>query len=723
MNEKLKVAFLWHQHQPYYKNIVGYFQMPWVRFHGVKDYLDMALLLKEFPQVKQNINLVPSLLLQIKDYIEKGVRDNIWLLTEKLAPDLNLKEKKVLLEDFFMANYENMIKPYPRYRELYQKKKDELTYVQPEEMLRFFNEQEFRDLQVWYNLTWVGMLSRERPIIKNLFKKGGRFSEEDKKLLLEEHLKIMAEIIPAHQQLWESGQIELSTTPFYHPILPLLIDSNIGKISDPNITLPERRFAYPEDAEAQLTRGLSFFEKIFGRRPVGIWPSEGSVSEDTANILMRNHIRWMATDEAVLKKSIGASYSEISPYQPFQFRRGDNAIHMFFRDHYLSDAIGFVYGSWDADKAADDFVSRLLSIRKKIGAKHGEAALKNHVVSVILDGENCWEYYKDDGRTFLRKLYARLSEEPLVQTVTYSEFLDQTGSIAEIPKIHPGSWINSNFNIWIGSEEDNKAWNLLKKTRDFVVEQEKEGAYPPELIAKAWEQIYIAEGSDWCWWYGDEHSSSQDWEFDLLFRQNLMKIYELFDEEVPAELYQTIKHKHYYRFVSKKPKHFIRPVIDGRPTHYFEWSGAALYDGSQLPQSAMHQVSRLIDKFYVGFDLDHLYLRVDFASQPNPVYDYVLSIKTPKPMTIVLSPLKGVIEKYAYQNGSFKKNVLEPRLKMDLILETAINFKDLGFNPGESVGFQLLIKDRNQIIETYPSINIIEVEIPDSTYDMREWSV
>ena len=716
---KLNLSFLWHQHQPFYKNPKGYFQMPWVRLHGVKDYLDMVLLLKEFPRIKQNVNLVPSLLLQIKEYIEKGIRDNIWLLTEKLSPDLNFKEKKTILDYFFMANFKNMIEPYDRYRELYYKKRN---HTDPDEQIKYFTEQDFRDLQVWYNLSWVGMVSRERPVIKKLFEKGSHFSEEDKKVLLDEHLKILAEINTVHKELWDSGQIELSTTPFYHPIMPLLIDSNIGKVSDPNINLPQNQFAHPEDAEAQLEKGLTFFENIFGRKPAGIWPSEGSVSDEAAELFMKKNIRWIATDEEILKKSLGNEFDRINIYQPFQFKKGSRKINLFFRDHYLSDAIGFVYSNWEESKAVDDFVSHLLAIRRTIVEKQGEIALKNHVVSVILDGENCWEYYRNDGRTFLRKLYARLSEDPLIQTVTYSEFLDKAKNISQLSQIYPGSWINSNFNIWIGSEEDNRAWDLLKMTRDFFIEKQNEGSYTPEVIAQAQEQIYVAEGSDWCWWYGDEHASSQDLEFDLLYRQNLIKVYEIFGEEPPAELYQSIKHKHYQRFTSKNPSHFISPIIDGKSTHFFEWSGAAVYDGSILPQSAMHQVSRIIDKFYIGFDLSNLYFRIDFLSKPEPLYNYVFTFKTPKVITVVLSPLKGVIEKVSMNNGTGQKEVLEPLLKLDSVLEAAIPFKELGLKAGEKTTFQLQIKERNQIVETFPSMNIIEIVVPNENFDMREWS-
>ncbi len=720
---KLNVAFLWHQHQPYYKNNRGYYHMPWVRFHGTKDYLDMLLILKEFPEIKQNINLVPSLLLQLEDYAHHDARDNIWILTEKSADQLTAEDKIAILENFFLANVPHMIKPYPRYYELYMKNKYDARYLFEAERADSFSARDYRDLQVWYNLTWIGQVSRQRPAIQALFKKGHDFSEEDKTVLLSETRNILKDIIPMHKTMWESGQIELSTTPFYHPILPLLIDSNIARESTPDITLPSQPFTHPEDAEEQIRRGLEYFETLFGRKPEGMWPSEGSVSEAAARMIANHHIRWIATDEAILARSMGKKIPTHRIYQPHCFSGTGRNIHIFFRDHYLSDTIGFVYSNWQEDRAVEDFLSRLHNLRKRIVDEVGEEKLHQYVASVILDGENCWEHYPDDGRPFLRKLYQGISEDPLLNSCTFGEFLDQSSQNPKLYHLFPGSWINANFNIWIGAEEDNRAWDLLKQTRDFLVAKEQEGVLPPDKLSQAWEHIYIAEGSDWCWWYGDEHSSKHDLEFDQLFREHLMSVYEIAGGEIPAELYQTIKKTHFDRFSSIRPLNFIHPVIDGKVSHYYEWVGAALYEGRKMEQAAMHQVSRIIDKFYVGFDLEHLYLRIDFAQPPELLYEYVISAKTPRQITVVFSPLQGIIEKYETHGESIEKTVLEPRFKIDSILEAALAFKDLDLEPGVLFGFQLHIKMNGQQVETFPHTKIIEVEVPDETYEYREWSV
>ncbi len=720
---KLNLAFLWHQHQPFYKNARGYYHMPWVRFHGTKDYLDLLLILRDYPDIKQNINLVPSLLSQIEDYVRHGALDNIWMLSEIPPEQLNPEQKQEILDNFFLANVRNMIKPYRRYYELYLKYKYENRYPTGAERVDRFSDQDFRDLQVWYNLTWIGMCSRERERLQQLFQKGQHFSEEDKQVLWEESRAILGEIIPTHKQMWESGQIELSTTPYFHPILPLLIDSSIARESIPDVRLPAQPFRHPEDAEAQIRMGLEYFEQLFGRLPEGMWPSEGSVSEDAARLIAQHNIRWIATDEAILAKSLQQNYHSNRIYQPHLFHGKSRSITIFFRDHYLSDTIGFVYSNWDEDRAVEDFISRLHAIRKRIIEEAGEPALDHHLTSVILDGENCWEYYPNDGRTFLAKLFERLSEDPYIRSVTFSEFLQNNPSLPSLYKLFPGSWINSNFQIWIGSEEDNRAWDLLKQTRDFLVAKEEEGVLPPEQLAEAWRQIYIAEGSDWCWWYGDEHSSRHDLEFDQLFREHLVRVYEICNEEIPAALYQTIKQKHFDRFSSLRPMNFIHPVIDGKVTHFYEWTGAAVYESSISRQTAMHQVSRIIDKFYLGFDEEAYYFRIDFAQKPDLMYEYVIAAKTPRQITVVFSPLRGVVERFIPEGETTTKSLLEPTFRLDKIFEAKLSFKDLELQTGETFGFQLIIKQSGQQVEIFPHTSMIEIEVPTRDFELREWSV
>ena len=720
----LRVAFLWHQHQPYYKNPqTGLYEMPWVRFHGTKDYLDMLLIMQEFPELRQTVNLVPSLLLQLEDYVRNDARDNVDVLSWIPADQLTVEQRQAILDNFFLANQKHMINPYPRYRELFLRHQDKARFLSPGEMVKSFGEQDFRDLQVWYNLTWIGQESRKRPAVARLFAKGRDFTEEDKQSLFRATREILSDIIPTHRRMWESGQLELTTSPFYHPILPLLIDQRVARESDPAIPLPQRLFRHPEDAEAQLERGLAYFADLFGHRPAGVWPSEGSVSRAAVELIARQGVRWIATDEGILARSLGADFAHPRIYAVYQWRGGSHPIHLFFRDHYLSDAIGFVYSQWEQERAIQDFLNRLHGVREKILADGGESALQQAVVSVILDGENCWEYYPQDGRPFLRGLFSALLEDPLVQTCTFSEALNVIQRCHEMKRIHPGSWINSNFNIWIGSEEDNRAWDLLKSTRDFLVRMEAEGGHDSTTLTRAWEYIFIAEGSDWCWWYGDEHSSAQDLEFDRLFRENLMQIYQLFKQEVPAELFQTIKQIHFDRFASLRPRGFITPKIDGKVTSFFEWLGAAVYEGRKMPQAAMHQVSRIIQTLYVGFDAQNLYLRIDFHTRPDAEAEFVVSVKVPHQLTVVMHPASGRMEKFEGHNSTFKRKKLRPTFQLGEVMEVAIPFAELKVKAGDRLGFQIRIKTNEQVLETFPHINIIQLEVPDEHYELQEWIV
>ncbi len=719
----LNIAFLWHYHQPFYKNASGFYHMPWIRFHGTKDYRDMLLLFEAYPELRHTINLVPSLVRQLQDYSEHHARDNIWLLSSRSAETLTRDEQHNILENFFLANVDTMIRPYPRYFELYEKYEYQSPYESLREQVERFDTQDYRDLQVWYNLIWIGQESRREEPFQMLFEKGRDFSETDKQLLFKETEKVLGDIIPRHRKMWEEGNIELVTSPFYHPILPLLIDSDIAAVASPDNPYPKPPYRHPEDAEAQLKRGLDFFEDVFGRRPEGIWPPEGGVSTATADLIARTRVRWTAADENILSQSLKRKFDSHQIYQPHLFHGKSRSIHMFFRDQQLSKAIAHVYSSWDAEKAADDFISHLRNIRQRLMKKYSAKALREHIVPIIIDGETCWEKYPNNGRDFLHALFSRLAKAEMFQTTTFGQFLETERETPNLYELYPGSWINNNFDIWIGSEEDNRAWTLLKNTRDFLVKQENRGVLSNEVSEEAWRQIYIAQDSEWCWWYGDEHSSVQDVEFDQLFREHLMKVYELANGEIPAALYQTIKQTHFDRFASIRPQNFIYPTMDGEQTHFYEWTGAAVYEGRKSPQTAMHRISRIIDKFHLGFDEKQFYFRIDFARQPDLLYEFVIAAKTPRQVTLVYSPLRGVLEKFESHALPVKKILLTPTFRVRQIFEGAITFESLGLKPGDLFGFQLIIKQNGQSVETFPHTKIIEVEVPDEDYETREWLV
>lgn len=584
-----------------------------MRLHAIKDYYDMVALLDDYPKIRANFNLVSSLLLQLDDYAQGKAQEKCLGLSLKPAQELSFEDKLFLLNNFFMANWETMIEPYPRYRELLEKRGrfvggETLTRVQ-----NYFKEQDWRDLQVWFNLAWFDPYWREQdPFIGGLYTKGKGYTEEDKKTLMAKQLAICRDIVAKHKEAADRGQIEITATPFYHPILPLLCDTEAARMALPQIALPLERFSYPEDARTQIQKAREDHRQRFGKYPQGMWPSEGSVSEPVARLFAECGVRWIATDEAVLAESLAPNvYSRDDLYEPYTLTLEGKPITLFFRDHELSDAIGFVYTTWNPLDAARDFVQRLHGIRQRLQKRDGDTP-RPHVVPVILDGENCWEYYQQDGVPFLRELYRLLSEDPLLQTVRGSDYLDRFPATRTLEHLWSGSWINANFAIWIGHREDNRAWDVLHRTRKFLVEHlntHPEISESPQAKL-AWEEIYIAEGSDWCWWYGEDHSSANDETFDYLFRKHLMNVYSLMGVKIPEDLHVAIKAKPILQAI-KAPMDFISPKIDGRVTSYFEWQSAGIYQTEAGGTGTMHRAQNLIKTVYFGSDLTHFYVRID----------------------------------------------------------------------------------------------------------------
>ncbi len=601
----LRIALLWHQHQPYYK-IQDEFVLPWVRLHGVKDYADLALIAREYPTVKQSMNVVPSLLMQLNDYVHHEARDAVQRLSLRPATALAVEEKRAILDMFFLCNVERMITPYRRYQDLYQRARN------PENAIRQFSAADWRDLQVWYNLTWVGPVSRQRPELRRLFEKGESFSEADKTMLLRIHDEILSDVLPVLRSLSESGQFELSVSPLFHPILPLLCDSEVARVAMPDMTLPAIRFAHPEDALAQIEQGLEYFQGCFGHRPRGMWPSEGSVSDDALALMAGAGLDWAATDEQILQRSLGAAYRPTDKYFPQRFHTDQGAISMFFRDHALSDAIGFEYASWEPVAAAHDFCGRLRRIRETIVSHHGPEALQRAVVPVILDGENCWEYYQDNGAPFLRALFQTLATDPDFTTMTFGEVAAEDSPDEDATghrHIFPGSWINANFKIWIGHSEDNLAWRLLaiaRRTLDVIADE-----LPLETYREALQCLMIAEGSDWYWWFGDEHESETDYVFDQLFRWYIEQFYRICDLEPPELVHPPIKQKDFRSNIQAQTK-LIEPRIDGRRSRASEWEGAGRIN-LHASTGTMHQAVDDSRVLWIGAGERHIYLRIDFA--------------------------------------------------------------------------------------------------------------
>src|SRR5215471_10176881 len=661
----IHLLFLWHMHQPYYKDLVsGEYRLPWVRLHALKDYYGMVTLLDEFPKVHQNFNLVPSLLVQIQDYVAGTAQDPFLRVAAKPAKELTPEERRFALQYLFQANPQNVIGRYPRYRQLWERFREHGDH--PERAERYFQDQDFTDLQVLSQIAWFDEFFLEEKEIAALVTKGHHFSLDDQKFVIAQERALIGRVLPAHADAAKKGSIEISATPYYHPILPLVCDTSVGAVSSPGMPLPQNRFRHPEDAREQLVRGLDLHEKVFGVRPKGIWPSEGSVSEEVLAIAHNLGVQWMATDEGVLGRSTGAYFSRDGGgrlpahqaeklYNIHRFENGLTAMHMVFRDHTISDLIGFVYSGMPPADAARHLINNIKDAARPVLAKGRDA-----VVSIILDGENAWEYYPKSGREFLCRFYDALQNEPGLEAVTISEAIARHKDFGKLTLLVLGSWINANFNVWIGAPEDNRAWDYLNHARQYYAQNAARGSEAQRKLA--FEELLIAEGSDWNWWYGPEHHSANDRDFDELYRKHLSNVYQALGATPPDYLAQPITGAEVRpSFVPQTA--YIHPRVAGDKVRYFEWMGAAVYTADHRA-GAMHGKQFLLDSVYAGIDASCLYGRLDFSGKvPEESFELVVNVESwasgePRPrraLRIAADVNRRRLQEWKIENGVAEK--------------------------------------------------------------------
>ncbi len=546
MSNKLNLVLCWHMHQPYYREgLQGSYQLPWVYLHGIKDYDDMADHLETHPKMQAVVNFAPVLLEQLDDYSRQI---QTFLDTGKKMPDpllnllgdatgipANVSERRKLIQTCRRAHAPRMIDPYPHYHALLQQFPNTEKNAGQEMLLSYLDEQYFIDLLMWYHLAWCSHRLKQTAEIRYLIEKARRFTSEDRRILLQVMQETLASIIPRYRKLAEKEQIEISMTPWGHPIVPLLNDFNNMTETQPDAPMPEHS-NYPggkERSRWHLLHGIQQFETFFGFKPRGVWLSEGGVSDDALDLLDELGIQWTASGEAVWHHSCLTSACNPDEmacrkalFIPYQLN--DKQTLLYFRDDGLSDLIGFEYSKWHADDAVADFMGHL----ERIAGSLGDAASK-HVVSVILDGENAWEYYPDNGHHFLSTLYRAISQSKVLQSTTFAKAHAGTRKGA-LTHLVPGSWVYGSFSTWIGSTDKNHAWDLLADAKTAF--DGKIAALQKNDAEKATRMLAICEGSDWFWWFGDYNPSDSVNDFDRLFRSQLKTLYCQLGLTPPASL-------------------------------------------------------------------------------------------------------------------------------------------------------------------------------------------
>jgi alpha-amylase/alpha-mannosidase (GH57 family) len=743
MPHPLHVAFIWHQHQPLYKYRDGKYRLPWVRLHGTKDYLDLILLLEKYPKLHQTVNLVPSLILQLEDYIAGTAFDPYLELALMPLEQLQPAQKQFIIRHFFDANHHTLIDPHPRYRELYYQR---LEHGEPW-CFEHWIDRDYGDLLAWHNLAWFDPLFWDDAEIAHWLKQDHDFSLSDRQRIYSKQREILRQIVPKHRQMQETGQLEVTTTPYTHPILPLLADTNVGRVAVPDMTLPQQRFSWAEDIPRHLSKAWDMYKDRFGRTPRGLWPSEQAVSPEMLPYVARQGFKWLCTDEAILGSTLKHffhrdGYGNVQEpellYRPYKVSTPDGDLAMVFRDRRLSDLIGFTYSGMPADKAADDLVGHLREISRLLIAKEGHQGTSLEqpwLVTIALDGENCWEHYHLDGKPFLEHLYQTLSDDDSIKLVTVSEFTDAFPPTASFPaqSLHTGSWVDGNLTTWIGDPAKNRAWDLLTTARAVLA------SHPEATEANnpaAWEALYAAEGSDWFWWFGEGHSSNQDAMFDRLFREHLIALYQALNEPVPPELTQDIES--HQRKTTYRPEGFIHPKIDGSGDEQ-DWNIAGRLEIGGA-SGTMHQSSSPIQRIFYGVDHMNFYLRMDFASGVKPgmeipnelnlVWFYPKEIMHNSPIPLAELPRKeptnyrfhhrllvDLTTKNTWLHEAMDYDRWESRpsqaqVALDKCLEIAVPWADLNLEPDYGLQMALLFSDCGRYRSHLPESGWITLQVP-----------
>lgn len=616
--QPLYVAIVWHMHQPYYKDLrTGQIPLPWVRLHAAKDYLHMAEVLAKHPEVHLTINAVPSLVEQMLDWAEGREMDTLAQVAE--MDSWNDDHRRFMLSLCFSVNWDKVIRRHPRYAELLNRRPAALATPSA------FTDSDYRDLVTWFNLAWTDPNWLERdPVLSTLVAKGRGYTIDDVRAVHAKQREIARRVLPLYRQLVDAGQLEVCASPYFHPILPLLIDTDCARRASPGLPLPEPAFRAPEDVVAQLALAVESHTAHFGAPPRGLWPSEGAVSPEILPYVRAAGFTWLASGETILARSLGCNLDRDSNalltnprvlYQAYRVMAGSElGPHIVFRDQELADRIGFLYQHLPGVQAAEDMIYRLLEIRRRINDPHSP-----YLVSIILDGENCWEHFEHNGDAFLDMFYGELERRPELQAVSVGEFIEGRRPAATLARLATGSWIGGDLTTWIGDPEHNKAWEALSKAKEYLNLRSKPSASNsaghsdapgPGQIAAARHALHAAEGSDWFWWYSHRNSSDQDALFDGLFRHALTQVYKALGDEPPAWLSEPIRQT--AQATDHRPATaYVAPKLIASPYPSEAWAPAASWQPASASTGTMQRAAGIIERLFVGHDPTRLFLRLD----------------------------------------------------------------------------------------------------------------
>ncbi|HEX4461077.1 MAG TPA: glycoside hydrolase family 57 protein [Polyangia bacterium] len=711
MSRSANVVFLLHMHQPQYVDPrSGRALLPWVRLHGARGYLDVARLLDEYEGIRLTVNFVPSLVAQLQDVAagQPGHEDE-WLRIAELD-GWNDVERAFAVERFFSLPWDRHVRRHPRYGELLSMREGKAR----------FSDADVRDLTVLFNLGWLGFAAREHDAeVAALEQKQRGYTRQDLATVVQKQRAACARVLPLYRKLEERGQIEISSSPFYHPIVPLLVDTEHARRAMPQAKLPPE-FAHPDDGALQIAKAKVAHEAAFGRQPRGMWPPEGSVSPEALALYADAKVGWLATDEGNLWRSLDGSGADVGRgalYQPWRF--GD--VDMVFRDREISDKIGFAYMHGAADAAVNDLLGRSRACAEQSQAPAGEPAL----VPIFLDGENPWESYAGYGEPFLRTLFGALSNDGQLRSASIEQHLQQAPTRRHLSRLHSGSWIDSDFHIWIADPVKNRAWELLGRARNRFARAVADGLAGAAREA-AHERLLAAEGSDWFWWFGAPFTSMEDSLFDQLFRAHLAGAYQAMGLTVPHELEDPVAELGATpASVVSAPFAFIHPRIGGHG--FYDWHGAGRY---RVPRGAAMADSPLVATILFGFDRERLFVRLEPSdgraaelATARLAIDIAVGQRRLR-VTLGDDTADTSVRIDEEANGVFAERDRGGPAARGKTLELATPFARLGVAAGErlELAFQLFAAGNDAPLARYPADGSVTVIVPGEAFEAENWS-
>lgn len=703
MNHPLHVSLIWIYNLPYVKDVNGNFALPIIRQYLQRDYIDMIKISRKYPNLRISFNIVPHLIEQLSDYVFNNATDYTWILSQKPADELTITEKDFILTHFFKGVDNVIIAPYPRYRELYEKKTelDKKGYM--DGVSPYFSTAEIRDLQIWHNMAWIGKESQQDTLIDRLISKDRNFTETDKSNLIDYLKSLHKSMFDLYEEELVRRRIEISTTAFYNPIIPLALDNHsVHTNSDSH--LPMRRFQGSELVKRQILHARRFSKRVFNQTSLGIQSPESALNAATLDLFAKLRFNWTVLERDHVDKDLAPEAAAF----PFEYTTNNiHRIDCLVNQWTLSDKFVHVYPNMEPRAAVADFFESLNEIRRQAIRVRSDSPPH---VTIAVPGDVIWDVYQRQGLEFLNALYNGFEAQDDIVTVLPSEYLRNFHLRTTIHTVH--SHAKNGFDKWMGSRPVNHAWDKLDVTYSFFKSKEHEGQFSEKTLKQVRQDLQIALCSHWFSSYTSE-PTKWDVYFDDQFRMRLIQCYERLYQKAPNSLFYNFKNESASLYNTLPLTEFIYPRIDGFDTGISEWVGAALYDVNKYHLEIGNQLYQHIETLSVGQNETEICIRVTFASFPPITTRFQLHFHSPDEHLIELQPMLSLSRRYRGQQDKWREEETDTTFELNEILEIVIPAAELNIQPKSFFSFQLQLMVHDEQLERFPSSSVLRVTFLD----------